>query len=168
MKEQTLNIQYQVVQLDELSDIEQQLVKKAMEATNNSYANYSHFHVGAACLLADGRIVIEPIRKMQPFHPVSALNAVPSSSPKQLSRASYHDSSHSCPQREWLPQKPDLPMWRMQAGNTRDGRPISATRLHLALRRELHLSLPQHQGLASILICRCQYERIKFWIISSD
>ena len=58
MKEQTLNIQYQVVQLDELSDIEQQLVKKAMEATNNSYANYSHFHVGAACLLADGRIVI--------------------------------------------------------------------------------------------------------------
>ena len=58
MKEQSLNIQYQVVQLDELSDIEQQLVKKAMEATNNSYANYSHFHVGAACLLADGRIVI--------------------------------------------------------------------------------------------------------------
>ena len=48
MKEQTLNIQYQVAQLDELSDIEQQLVKKAMEATNNSYANYSHFHVGAA------------------------------------------------------------------------------------------------------------------------
>ena len=33
MKEQTLNIQYQVVQLDELSDIEQQLVKKAMDAT---------------------------------------------------------------------------------------------------------------------------------------
>lgn len=31
MKEQSLNIQYQVAQLDELSDIEQQLVKKAME-----------------------------------------------------------------------------------------------------------------------------------------
>ena len=30
MKEQSLNIQYQVAQLDELSDIEQQLVKKAM------------------------------------------------------------------------------------------------------------------------------------------
>lgn len=28
MKEQSLNIQYQVAQLDELSDIEQQLVKK--------------------------------------------------------------------------------------------------------------------------------------------
>ena len=152
MKEQSLNIQYQVAQLDELSDIEQQLVKKAMEATNNSYANYSHFHVGAACLLDDGRIVIGANQENAAFP----------------SGASYHDSGHSCPQREWFPQKPDLPMWRMQAGNTRDGRPISATRSHLALRRELHLLLPQHQGLASILICRCQYERIRFWIISSD
>lgn len=58
MKEKTLNIQYSVAQLGELSPEEQELVKKAMAATDNSYANYSHFHVGAACLLADGRIVI--------------------------------------------------------------------------------------------------------------
>ena len=58
MKEQTLNIQYQVAQLTELSDAEQDLVKKAMAATENSYANYSHFHVGAACLLANGTTVI--------------------------------------------------------------------------------------------------------------
>ncbi len=58
MKEQVLNIRYQIAELTELSDAEQQLVKKAMAATNNSYANYSHFHVGAACLLADGKVVI--------------------------------------------------------------------------------------------------------------
>lgn len=58
MKEQTLNIQYQIAQLTELSDVEQALVKKAMAATDNSYANYSNFHVGAACLLANGHIVI--------------------------------------------------------------------------------------------------------------
>lgn len=58
MKEKTLNIQYAVAQLSELSPEEQELVKKAMAATDNSYANYSHFHVGAACLLADGKIVI--------------------------------------------------------------------------------------------------------------
>ena len=58
MKEHTLHIQYQVAQLEELPTDEQLLVKKAKEATRNSYANYSHFHVGAACLLADGRIVI--------------------------------------------------------------------------------------------------------------
>ena len=58
MKEQTLNINYQIAQLSELSETEQTLIRKAMEATHNSYANYSHFYVGAACLLADGRIVI--------------------------------------------------------------------------------------------------------------
>lgn len=58
MKEQTLNIQYQIAQLSELSDVEQNLVKKAMAATENAYANYSHFNVGAACLLADGTVVI--------------------------------------------------------------------------------------------------------------
>ena len=50
MKEKTLNIQYSVAQLGELSPEEQELVTKAMAATDNSYANYSHFHVGAACL----------------------------------------------------------------------------------------------------------------------
>ena len=58
MKEQTLNINYQIAELSELNETEQTLVKKAMEATNNSYANYSHFYVGAACPLADGRIFI--------------------------------------------------------------------------------------------------------------
>lgn len=58
MKEQTLNIEYQIAQLSELSKVEQNLVRKAMAATENSYANYSHFHVGAACLLADGTTVI--------------------------------------------------------------------------------------------------------------
>lgn len=58
MKEQTLNINYQIAQLSELNETEQTLIRKAMEATHNSYANYSHFYVGAACQLADGRIVI--------------------------------------------------------------------------------------------------------------
>ena len=58
MKEQSIHIQYQVAQLKELQPQEQALVEKAMDATKNSYANYSHFYVGAACLLEDGRIVI--------------------------------------------------------------------------------------------------------------
>ena len=58
MKEKTIKIEYQFAQLEELSKEEQQLVEKAMAATRNSYANYSHFHVGAACLLEDGSIVI--------------------------------------------------------------------------------------------------------------
>lgn len=79
MKEQTLNINYQIAQLSELNETEQTLIRKAMEATHNSYANYSHFYVGAACLLADGRIVIEPTRKMLPSLLASAQREVPSS-----------------------------------------------------------------------------------------
>lgn len=58
MKEITQTITYHLAQFEELSQEEQQLVSQAIDATNNSYANYSHFYVGAACLLEDGRIVI--------------------------------------------------------------------------------------------------------------
>lgn len=58
MKERKIEIEYKFAQLEELDGEERVLVEKAIFATNNSYANYSHFHVGAACLLADGRIVI--------------------------------------------------------------------------------------------------------------
>ena len=52
MKEQNLNIRYMVAQLSELSQQEQELVNRAKAATSNAYANYSHFYVGAALLLA--------------------------------------------------------------------------------------------------------------------
>lgn len=35
----------------------QELVRKAAEAARRAYAPYSHFHVGAALLLHDGRVV---------------------------------------------------------------------------------------------------------------
>ena len=57
MKELTLKSTLQVAQLDELTEAEQSLIAKAKEATYNSYAPYSHFHVGAALLLKDGTVV---------------------------------------------------------------------------------------------------------------
>ena len=78
MKEQTLNINYQIAQLSELNETEQTLIRKAMEATHNSYANYSHFYVGAACLLTE-ESSLEPTRKMQPSLLASAQREVPSS-----------------------------------------------------------------------------------------
>lgn len=44
--------------IDELTDKERKLVEKACEATKNSYAPYSKFHVGAAVLLQNGKIII--------------------------------------------------------------------------------------------------------------
>ena len=45
-------------QLEELSNDEQQLVRKAMQATDNSYSPYSKSRVGAALRLADGTEII--------------------------------------------------------------------------------------------------------------
>lgn len=58
MKQLTTAINYLLVQLDELTPTEQALVQKAIDATYNSYARYSNFHVGAACLLENGEVVI--------------------------------------------------------------------------------------------------------------
>lgn len=58
MTKRTITIEYQFAQLSELSEEEQTLIEKAKMATHNSYANYSHFNVGAACLLDDGQIII--------------------------------------------------------------------------------------------------------------
>ncbi|SFF94375.1 cytidine deaminase [Prevotella sp. KH2C16] len=57
MKDIKLEINIQYCQVDELSEEDRELVTVAKEATQNSYAKYSHFCVGAAIRLGDGRII---------------------------------------------------------------------------------------------------------------
>ena len=58
MKTINLNSAIKHCQLDELSVADRELIEQAMKATDNAYAEYSHFYVGAALRLANGRIVI--------------------------------------------------------------------------------------------------------------
>jgi cytidine deaminase len=51
-------IEYELVELNELSIKEQNLLSLAFEATQDAYAPYSHFQVGCAILLADGEVCI--------------------------------------------------------------------------------------------------------------
>lgn len=57
MKQFNIVINIKHYQMDELPEADRHLVEKAMEATHNAYAEYSHFYVGAAAQLADGTIV---------------------------------------------------------------------------------------------------------------
>lgn len=57
MKEVTIRIDIQVYPYEELSPADRRLVDAACNATQRSYAPYSHFSVGAAALLADGTVV---------------------------------------------------------------------------------------------------------------
>ena len=58
MEEMTLKSEIKVAQLSELSETDRQLINMAIEGTSRSYAPYSHFHVGAAILLANGKMFI--------------------------------------------------------------------------------------------------------------
>ena len=58
MKEIDLHIKIGFAQMDELQTDDRELVEKAIAATNNSYAPYSKFYVGAALRLANGDIVM--------------------------------------------------------------------------------------------------------------
>ena len=58
MKNIQLEINIRHLQLEELNADERELVEAAIKATDNSYAKYSHFRVGAALRLGDGRMVI--------------------------------------------------------------------------------------------------------------
>ena len=57
MKELNLQIAIKIYDLEELSESDRELLGAACEATNRSYAPYSHFSVGAAARLASGAIV---------------------------------------------------------------------------------------------------------------
>lgn len=58
MKKQLINIAFDQLELDELSETEQLLINAAIKATEHSYAPYSKFNVGAAVALENGNIII--------------------------------------------------------------------------------------------------------------
>ena len=53
-----LNIRVREFAFEEMNEADRHLLEQAKLATNNAYANYSKFYVGAALLLADGSVVI--------------------------------------------------------------------------------------------------------------
>jgi len=54
MKTIDISIKIGFCQQEELSEADQHLIQRAVEATGNSYSPYSRFRVGAALLLANG------------------------------------------------------------------------------------------------------------------
>lgn len=58
MEKMMINSEIQVAQMSELTEDERSLVEMAIEATSRSYAPYSHFHVGAALRLQNGKTFI--------------------------------------------------------------------------------------------------------------
>ena len=92
MKHVKLDIEIEFCSMDELSADEQTVVKCACAATRNSYANYSHFHVGAALLLGNGKVVIGANQET----PHSLQGFVPSARPSFRLRPTTPTSPSDC------------------------------------------------------------------------
>jgi len=58
MKEIEINIKIENCLMEELNNCDRELVNIAIKATDNAYATYSHFYVGAAVRLENGLIII--------------------------------------------------------------------------------------------------------------
>ena len=59
MNHRTIEINFiEYSSIERLNDVESQLVNKAREIAKNAWAPYSGFHVGAAILLDNGKIII--------------------------------------------------------------------------------------------------------------
>lgn len=58
MEEKTIKSVITVCSMEELSEDERSLIKKAQEGTNRSYSKYSKFKVGAAVMLKNGIEII--------------------------------------------------------------------------------------------------------------
>lgn len=57
MKQHEHRFRYNALRYDELAEPDRRLVELARQATQRSYAPYSHFHVGAAAALENGETV---------------------------------------------------------------------------------------------------------------
>ena len=57
MKDLIIQTRVSVCQPSELSNALRTLVEKAKAKTQDAYCPYSHYHVGAAALLADGQVI---------------------------------------------------------------------------------------------------------------
>ena len=79
MKELNIEIAVKIYDYEELDAADRELMDAAREATNRSYAPYSHFSVGAAARLANGIVV--GVRKTPPILPGCVQNAPPYSMP---------------------------------------------------------------------------------------
>ena len=139
MKKLTTAINYLLVQPDELPPAEQALVQKAIDATNNSYARYSNFHVGAACLLENGNVVIVANQENAAFPSGLCAERTAIFATGQSSRSAYHNPCHSRKKCQWIAEVAHITLRCLPTSSTRDRRPLPATCTHLAIRHRGHL-----------------------------
>lgn len=116
MKKRVIESVIGICHMEELDNTEIRLVKKAIEATERSYARYSNFKVGAALLLEDGTEVIgcNRERSLSCYNMCRALSTLFRWC--TISRTCRDNNSHSGTKRKWrIACRTNHTMWKLPA-----------------------------------------------------
>ena len=153
MKEKEIISKVRIYDYEELSEADRELIDKAKEATQTSYAPFSKFCVGAAARLSDGRIVTGSNQENAAFP--SSLCAEPGEKRGRtghcgLRPRSFPESSH--------PSLRSLP-----ASHSRSRRTVRTSRTHPAVRRRGYLRGRFGQSPTPLAVYRRNHERIKYF-----
>ena len=133
MKEKEIISKVRIYDYEELSEADRELIDKAKEATQTSYAPFSKF-CGAAARLSDGRIVTEATRKTPPSRQACARNARHSSMPTHATRRKRGRTGH-CAYAHGASESSHPSLRSLPASHSRSGRTVRTSRTHPAVRR---------------------------------
>ena len=164
MKEKEIISKVRIYDYEELSEADRELIDKAKEATQTSYAPFSKFCVGAAARLSDGRIVTGSNQENAAFP--SSLCAertalfyanarYPEKSVEELAIAAY---AHGAFLKASHPSLRSLP-----ASHSRSRRTVRTSRTHPAVRRRGYLRGRFGQSPTPLAVYRRNHERIKYF-----
>ena len=151
MQDLEIKIKVTLCQMDELSAEDQALVGQAIEATRHSYAVYSHFHVGAAVRLQDGRVVIGANQENAAFP--SGLCAERTA--LFAAQAHYPDqpvlgAGHRRAQRRGTDGAARHALWRLPPGGAGGGGPLPAADARAPLWHRGRLCRREHDDLVPL------------------
>ena len=151
MKELNIEIAVKIYDYEELDAADRELMDAAREATNRSYAPYSHFSVGAAARLANG-IVVTGTNQENAAYP-SGLCAERTT--LFYANSQHPDPRHCCTQRaRRVPGVSHPALRRLPASDARNGEALQAANAGVAVWQKGNLRAEECGRITATLV-RC-------------
>ena len=118
MKRITKEFTFSEYLVSELSDSDNVLYRKALEASHRAYASYSHFHVGAAALLENGEVILG-CNQENAAYPVCRTGGIVQCRCRLSGCAGRGIGHHRLP--GWPDQGANRSLWGLLPGDARNG-----------------------------------------------
>ena len=162
MKEKEIISKVRIYDYEELSEADRELIDKAKEATQTSYAPFSKFCVGAAARLSDGRIVTGSNQENAAF-PSSLCAERTVLRQRTLPREKRGRTGHCRIRPRGFLESSHPSLRSLPASHSRSRRTVRTSRTHPAVRRRGYLRGRFGQSPTPLAVYRRNHERIKYF-----